>query len=557
MSKLHFVALLVVAVIFNACSDRFLNDQLELVESGSKTIYISEASYSQSEELNISNINDLNYTVIEYPRFIKLNKLNGQFKNGKTIVEFTSSSDVDYLKQNGIVSGLLVLNVLNYGLVVFPVQIVSDVNTEYGFGEFGISTSYLDISTDEHSSLQIQNIGSEPMGWRIASLPSWLSVDIQEGTMEPVAVQTLNFYVDRTGLAANYYSEQLEFRFTNSVTSNFWLSVKMQVSEVPVETVNIEELNGFVVSARYLKNTDQLLILTQSPNQIIVVDTKTNTHANIELPLKTSSMTISEDGKTAVVLYKVAIMETVDLTAKKRLKQYELPLVCYAAVLGGNGWCYLSSNSYSYGQNLICINLETAQSVVQNTLFNVREKSALFKIPDYKRLIAVPTDISPSHFFMGSFEKDTLDADLEQLDWSFDTGGYIWLMKNNSLFFSRWKEIFKYNSTDNTMSRFGSVDGGFSSIHWADDCVNKNLAALTVSYGYQSPAGDSWVSVWDLSSYSEVAKYYPTHLHNKTHYIYFSFFNGEGTHLYLLTRNDLDPYSTNGEWFLEIKELKE
>jgi hypothetical protein len=553
MQKKQLLPILLLMLLINACSDSFLKETPTITFTSSDTIYIDRANDTQTTELQINTLADYSFTILQYPNFIKPASFRGRFIEGSTNFTFTSTENIDYLRTYGNIKGMLVLLLENNEAVAFPLKIpgLFENPGEMEQYELTIQPSTLDFGTTTAINVQIINSGTNQLSWSIVSMPDWLSVNLTQGELTPYGTGSLVFTANREGKSNGIYHGYVTIMIDGnpSATKEMYASMEVNSQQPVLETTTID---GFVVAARYLKTTDQLLLLTQSPNQLGIINMINGNRQNIDLPKKPTGMAISDDETMALISYTVAEVSHIDLINKQLKNNFELPFIPFGMTIGENGWCYLTTSSFENYRHTLSLNVN--DGYIHRNVFNyaIMNMTSVHKIPGHQKLIFIPANSSPSHFKLGNIENDTISGNYIENN-SFSSGGSIWFLKNGTQVLSATKEIFKLNLTTNDhhfISRYGTIEDQFSTIHWADECEQTNQAILTVSQGYSSPAGDSYASVWDLDSYSEVKKIKPGIINNKVLYVYFSFLDSKGLEAYLIVRDDLNPYTTDGQWYL-------
>lgn len=537
----------------SACTDNFLKDEPQITFVSSDTIYIDKANVNHNIPLHLNTASNEAYTLLQYPNFIQPATFNGKFNNGSSNFNFTSGENVEYLRNYGGVKGLVVLLLDNKEAVAFPLKIpaLHEIPGEPNPNNLSVQPSSIDFGMESSFSAILFNSGNTQLSWSFEPLPAWLSVNQQQGQLAPYETSSLIFSANRDGLGKGIYHATLTILLNGNATFPKTLNASMEVSDQKLAN-ETSSIDGFVVAATYLKNTDQLLLLTQAPNQLSIVEMNKGSKKIIVLSKKPTGMAVSNDENLALIRYTVAEVSQIDLVKQELIKNIELPFIPFGMAFGDNGWCYLSAlNNESY-RNTLSLNLNT--EIIHRNAFNysIMELTLIHKVPSHQHLLFIPTNSSPSHFKMGSIENDTISGYYTE-NYSFSSGGNMWFIKQGSQIISSGKEIFKLYPAEidqSFISRYGIIDGPFSSIHWADECPQSKQAILTVSQGYLSPAGDSYASIYDLESYSEVNTLKPGIINNKVVYVYYSFLDSSGKTAFLIVRDDLNPYTTDGQWYL-------
>lgn len=551
-TTLYIILATLLFLHFNSCSKNFLYEKTDLMEMNPDTIFIISASEKHNKQISISSSINAEYTIAQYPKFMKFDSMKGSFTSGVSMFTFTSVPDLDYFKNNGITIGQLVLDVKGYGMIGYTVKISN--STQQATGNIKFYDTAINFGTEQSKEFALYNDGTGTATWSITNLPNWLTANKISGALIGGALETIIFTVNRNSIPSGHHTSSVSFSFNE--TSSFFLSVSMDVEGGTVVLPNANQIEGYVVAAEFIKSTNKLVILTQQPNRLLLLNTDDNSQTTIDLPKKPFCMAINEDGSMAVVGYAVAQLSTIDLNDKKVLKNLDLPFVPFNITIGANDWCYVTSNSDNNYRNLVSLNLQS-NTIIQKFSYEIREKNIIAVVPNKKVLLTYSTQVSPSHFVFADISNDTITSDFA-VCYSEDTAGAIWFIKDGLYVINRGKEVLKLSTNtfdDVKISKYGSLDGNYQSIQHVDECAEKGLLALSVHFGYTSPAGTSFVSLWDFESFSELRQINAPIIDNSITYIYFSFLNSSGNKLFIILRNNNDPYSTTGNWYLETVDL--
>ncbi|MGF7138566.1 BACON domain-containing protein [Roseimarinus sediminis] len=555
MQKNHLLLIAIVLIINYACSDNFLNDTPQITQTGEDTIFIEQPDVSKSVTLRLNSSDNIPYAVFQYPYFMRPSSMTGDFKEGSTIFTFWSSYDINDWRNQGGIEGQLVLLLENNEAISYTVKVPerNELPEDYAVA---FNPSSLHFGTTSERSVAMNNNGSHQISWNIESLPDWLSTAAYSGTIAAHSSYDMYFVVNRIEKPNGSYYGYVRIALDGNPANIVEFEVSMEVNEQAQHTTELIE--GHVVAARYLKQSDRLLLLSQSPNRLSIINLNDEQQQHIELPRKPAGMNVSEDESQVILAYTVAEVAIVDLGESKISQTYELPFIPFGTAIGENGWYYISSDNYEYNNNLLALNGNNGNIIPAQPDDNtIREKSSLYKVPGRKLLLGIPSNLSPSTTVLINYQNDTItsqDADTKR----HDSGGKMWLIKNGTQALTASKNIFKFDfSASDFVIRYGTIEESFSAIHWADECTTTNQALLTISDGYQHPAGDSYAALLDLESYGVVKNIDPGNMNNKELYVYFAFLSAEGNQAFLITRDEMNPYTTDGQWYLQRFELNQ
>jgi len=193
--------------------------------------------------------------------------------------------------------------------------------------------------TESSKELTITNMSNQSAVWKIETSAAYLSVSPASGTLAAGASSTLNLAVNRSGLESKAYSERLTLYVSD-----------MKMSETPVTLNNFNDdalwqFDGVIADAEYDRVGDNLIVLTD--RRLYKLKPETKSMSWVDLPYSASNVSVSKDGKYAVIPYERAIYK-VDLESMEATSSYPLSYYAGDVVAAPNNWVYFYPFYYGW-----------------------------------------------------------------------------------------------------------------------------------------------------------------------------------------------------------------
>ncbi|OFX61270.1 MAG: hypothetical protein A2066_03030 [Bacteroidetes bacterium GWB2_41_8] len=559
--KTHFYIGIIAALLLAiaGCSDDFLTARNNSVHQ-LDTIYISPVSQNYAGPLSLPIDVSEPYTIIMQPSCMTFSSQKGKFVNGTTQLEFSTDMS-NYSGMTGYIGQHLVLYVENVGTLVFMVAIGSPGNpdgTNQDAPFIQVSESVVDLQNNDSKVLTIRNTGNANLTFQFKEIPGWLTFSTLQGMLYPGQSTDITLVVNRNNLEENEYSAIVQIQ-NNTPQGNYGLLVKMKVSNL-TNPENTKAIQGQVTDSEYNKITNQLLVTTQIPNQLIIFSTSDNTQTIIPLDKSPNCISISEDGNTAVIGYNLAAVSKVDLQTKTLTKTIETDCIPFDIVLGDNDWCYLMPETGNF-EYLRSLNLKTSQLVKSTKYGNIYAKMTIRKVPGKPYLLGSNTQVSSNGLIMADISKGIARDTMPY--WFIDTNNF-WLSPKGEKIYTGVKNIHRTPAFTTTETYFynldiiGTLKPQKENIVWVDHCEATNTIFMAESSRYYESVPYSVIEQIDAGNYNfkkliEPAKYVTTINGNKSAYktiVKFVFANSSGTQIYVV-KNVLEEYKTQA-WSMEV-----
>lgn len=553
-----FFAIIGLLFVVAGCSDDFLKSKNNEVHQ-LDTIYISPNSQNYSGPLSLPIDISESYTILMQPSCVTFSSQKGTFTNGTTILQFSTDMS-NYSGRTGYIGQQLILYIESVGSLVFIVKIGSP--TIPGETQDGpilqVSKAIIDLKTEESQTFTISNSGKGNLTYQFSDIPAWLAVSDIQGVLYQGQSKDISLIVNRNNLDEKEYTAIVQIQ-TNSPSGSFGLLVKMQVLN-PTNPENTKSIEGTVTDSEFNKITNQLLVCTQIPNQLIVFNTNDNSQTIIALDKSPNCISISEDGKTAVIGYNLAAVSLVDLETKNIRKTVETDCIPFDIVLGDNNWCYLMPETGNF-EYLRSLNLVTSQLVKSTKYGNIYAKMTIRKVPGKPYLLGSNTQVSSNGLIMADISKGIARDTMPY--WFIDTNNF-WLSPKGDKIFTGVKNIHRTPTFSTKETYFynldiiGTLKPQKDNIVWVDHCeATGSIFVAESSRSYES-VPYSIIEQFDAENYNfikriEPGKYVTTINGNKNAYktiVKYVFANDSGTQIYAI-KNVLEEYKTQA-WSMEV-----
>lgn len=326
--------------------------------------------------------------------------------------------------------------------------------------------------------LNIENQGETALNYSLSSSKNYVSVSKKEGAITSLNHDEITVTVDKQDLPNGKSYSKLYLNINNKKDS-IVVSVTHFVEQKVV-------LNSDVVDAEFSKVTNQLVYVSASPAAVNILSTNTGLIESIPLLYPPTCISISPDGKTAVIGHDRHI-SYINLTSKNITKTY--PVSCYAndIVLGNNKWAYIfplkGQSTFIRSINLSLTNDNEYEHIGEK----IYEGNKARLHPSGKYIYGAENSLSP-------IDIEKYDIQNGNAEYSYDSpyhgdyimNGNLWFSEDGNRIFTRGKTVFKtselrsqdmiYNGTINTETNV------YSPIEWLDhSSVKNNLYLLLVA----------------------------------------------------------------------------
>lgn len=405
--------------------------------------------------------------------------------------------------------------------------------------------SFIYNYSDNIKTLQIKNPGFTPFTWNLSSGASFLQPNILNGILNEGETVDITLEVDRSDLFTQDYD--VELLLENDLGETIIISVEIH---------NYREekwlISGRIIDAEYDKNNEEIIVVSNFPNEIRKFDPLTNSIESLNLDNTPNCISISQDGQFAAVGHSEGFYY-INLSSMTLVENYTEIGNTFDIVLAPNNWAYLFLEVPGSGSEKIqCVNLENGE-VFESLGLTPHEETKAKLHPSGDYIYAVepisPTGIIKFDITGGVAQylyegPRTLSNNLYDI-WISDDGNKIFL--NDKTIFSsssmQSEDISLLGELENEANRLGTVD-----------CSDNKIFTISLPGNFEVRSNKiRMYQKDDLSFIDEVIMpdfLYNDNLNGKLFASqgYHGFFNSDGTKYYVLAtwrRGSSDP---SNEW---------
>ncbi len=514
---------------------------------------ISFLENESQKVIRVSNLGTgfLNWEIKGIPSWLGLSNSSGTLDEGRSI-NITATAIRDDLPI-GEKNAQLIISSNSFEEGDIPI----DVSLEVGeLPVMTISESNLDIGFfDDVSSFTIKNEGNIPFNWMIDNVESYMSFSSNSGTLAVNDSVEIELIIDRSQFSSPMYNH------TISINNN-----KEQTLNLPITISHFQEekwlIDGQVVDAEYDRNTDELIVITESPNEIRKYNVASETSQSLTLNVPPTCVSISTDGNFAAVGHNGSFAY-VDLNAMELVKTYAVTADAFDIVLADNGWVYVFPRKDQW-ETIRCIELATGieKDHIGLSIYD-ETRAKLHPSGDY--IYGANNGLSPSDFEKYDIRNGVAEYMYDSpYHGNFAFSGNIWIPEDGSRLFARSRNVFNASTNqDNDMTYNGELAGERANMATMDYSANtkKVYAIFYIEDRWSTPANE--IRIYDSEFLAfQGTKELPKFLlpdgaggardyNSQGHY---GFFNAAGTEFYVLLKID-DPNLIENEWAITTIEV--
>lgn len=547
-----------ITLLYSSCSDEFLKSSEQRTYQVRDTLYISQRDSNYIAAITIPIMYDGNYTIVSQPKCMAFARQNGSFSGGTTTVEFTTDMGELY-GRSGNIGQQIVLKADEIGFLVVNVVIKRpSVPVVDNFPILSLSSSFIDLKNSESKALTLGNVGKQILSYQIYDIPAWLNVSNQNGNLAEGESLTVNISAKNTGLQDGDYSAIMQV-YTNTSLGTYGVQVTLHIQSQVLNPLNTKAIQGKVTDAEYSRGSGKLVITTQSPNQLVIFSNDT-VQSVLPLTKAPNCVSISEDGKSAVIGYNQAAISTVDLEGIRIVKTIETDCIAFDVVCGDNNWCYIISDTGDY-KALRSMNTETGEYVKTTDYSRVHSKMIIRKIPGEPYLLGSNTEIYSNGLIMIDISSGAASDIIPY--WSIDTNNF-WIAPDAKKIYTGIKNVFRipeYPGNDNYFSDLpiiAKLPAQKENVVWVDQSDPAGSIFVAESSRQYDSEEYSFIERIDPESYSLIRQYTPDRFqttiagYNGAYQtlIKYLFVSKDGSRLFAV-KNVLRKYQTDA-WSMEM-----
>lgn len=423
------LAVVVTVFLFHSCDNSFLEEnQVPEYSELNDTIFVTNSTQPFELNLNFNNTQTCNWRVAQFPVWLDLYPKEGSKQaNGNSTIQFTVN-DSNIPLEPGFYTFPLVFDIDGKKMVGYTVALA-----HLGHPNMNVSTTSILFTNSYSSSLEIRNESYGILSWWIASAPNWLTAEKQYGLIDQYQSEEIKLSVDVNGLNPGEYTGTLIIQSNAENQKTVSIQVKIVVS---ASAYYGDYHQGQLIDARFSKTSDELIILTKSPNQLLFFSSEINNPTVVDLDRVPQCLAMTEDESTIAIGYSNSEITIYNTQSHNAIKTYNIGTIPLSVEFASNEWLYFIATN-SYWNYLHSFNLNTQEIVRQKD--GEGGMKTLKKVPGKSLLLSTRPGYSPDGLLLFDVSEpgQTDSVNLYHMDMS----GY-WLSDDGEKLFTGWKKIY-------------------------------------------------------------------------------------------------------------------
>ncbi|WPR77670.1 hypothetical protein [Algoriphagus sp. NG3] len=317
--------------------------------------------------------------------------------------------------------------------------------------------------------LTISNSGNVPVTWTLDSPNEELSISPYTGILNPGENVETSVKVFKDQLVEGLYGMGVNL----STDKEIFYHVNVQV---PIFEEQRWKLDEQLVDVEYDYINDRIVAVNSS-NTLLLIDPFTQQIDRIHLSFPAVCVSMSLDGKSAIVGHKAAFSR-IDLDQKEILIEKGLPIEVSDLVEGPNGWVYIvptmdiTRSVYNYNWNTGEQGWSNHSDVYANSIVRIS--------PNGKYLYSLPTNVSPPDVVkmsLGRGKTEYLYDSPYHGDYHF--GNNFWIAADGEKLFTNSGNVFVLSENPTfDLTYYGKLKAEGSVIAVSQLAENKNICAI-------------------------------------------------------------------------------
>jgi len=543
MYKKLFLSLLALAILSGCVKDpgdEPTNESTFKLVLSADTLTFKDSEY-KSIFLYVEPAKQVSYRVISHPDWITVSNEEGYISGN--ISEIRLYSDAENLMP---------------GLYDGELEIMSTIGNKKVLIRLGVGNNYytevpdsLNFSiSDDTKKLIIRNLGNVEASYTLSAENDYISLAKTSGNIQPNKTDSIQVTANRTGMTTGFYNSKIVVNLNNKVYN------------IPVSIEHLVEnkimLQTDVIDAEYNKVKDIMVWVSSYPSSINVYNTQTETTQSIALDFLPSCVSLSPDGRTAVVGHD-GHLTFVNIETCTAIRTYSVSCNAADIVLSPNKWAYVFPTQ---DYEVRCINLDLAYDNETTSQGYTIYHGTLARLhPSGKYIYGADNGLSPSDIEKYDIQSGTLSYMYDSpYHGDYSMGGNLWFSEDGQRIFTRGRTVLKTSELeDQDMLYNGSITlDNWCRIMWLDHSAAKNnlyLISSGDSYGDNNKPYIYIHNATNLTFKSKIAleKYIVEDNNGQRKYYeanpYFVFSNASGNMIYSLTK--AEDSGLDHEWAIQ------
>lgn len=426
-SKFVF-GLLILIGLLASCSNDFLDTKYPTDYVEGDSIFVMSDVRSFEQEIDMRNTETASWKLYQFPRWLEVNPKEGTANPGSRVNFHFSVNKNEMYFDLGIFSLPLVFEVEDVGLVQHTVVV-------WNVGEPDISNTppVIEVDYTLQGMYQIINSGYGILLWEVVNKPDWLTLETTEGMLNAHEYGIWQYTIDSEDLEPGDYSGKVEIRH-NASPSSYFIEFKFTIEE---SAYYGDYLSGEFIDARYIKNMNQVVVLTKNPNNLLFFSTDSQDADTLNLDRIPQCFDLSQDESTLAVGFSNAEISTYSANSGALLRTYPAGNVPANIAFASENRLFFLENS-EFGYYLTGLDLESGnRNKAKNYTGGI---SILEKVPGKDLLLASRPGWSPDGLFVFDISNELVTDSLNEY-WMSLNG--FWLAEDGERIFTGTRRIYE------------------------------------------------------------------------------------------------------------------
>lgn len=333
MNRFFYTISIIYCLIIWSCQD----DRVQLPKTQSSPRQLELTSDLPNNQLILGGNSKFNITwsLTYKPDWVVINPTSGYVGNDPIYVIALTSN----LLPQTLIDKIVITTLT--GKIEIPVTLTITTSTAVQLNLL----SHIDYHENSRQ-FTIKNNSNQPANWQLEPSATYLEVTPASGTLNAGQSIPLTLTINRSELDTKTYTEKLALKIGGVHNSDEHVTIN-----------NFREdkwtIDGTVTDVEYDRLEDNLIII--SDNKLLKLHPETKTTTSVTLSQSGSCVSVSKNGKYAVIGHN-SLISLVDLTLMKIDKTYPTSADVGDVVFAPNNWVYVFPKG-SGSTNIRCINL--------------------------------------------------------------------------------------------------------------------------------------------------------------------------------------------------------
>ncbi|WP_444917038.1 PKD domain-containing protein [Microbulbifer sp. JMSA003] len=244
----------------------------------------------------------------------------------------------------------------------------------------------------------------------------------------------------------------------------------------------IENLSYRPVDAEYNVSTNEIVMVSESPNQLHIYDPILNKNIAVDLPLSPSSVSVGPNGQFAAVGHD-GWVSYVDLSSTSLIKSIPVSADVLDVVLAGNGYIYAFPRIDQW-ETIRSLNIDTGVETT-NSGRSIRAGTLAKLHPTMEVIYGADNGLSPSDIERYDISKGTAEYSYDSpYHGDYSMCGNLWISKDGLRIFTRCGNVFRSSQSESNDMVYNGSLSDVVNIQELDHSVAADEVALIPGVSY-------------------------------------------------------------------------